>query len=162
MRGTLASPPPPRCWWTTVHPRPCGEEAARWVVFDHAPVFTAFCSEHAPPNPWWTPEGNDARLQEGRNHIPPPVINTEVAQYTGMNVEKVRDHWVAELTPPPVGGADGAAGEPLLQALIRELGTAAIPILRPDPNTPGSGRTSTSATARWSTRGADRSETSRT
>ena len=37
----------------------CEEEAARWVVFDHAPVFTAFCSEHAPPNPWWTPEGGD-------------------------------------------------------------------------------------------------------
>ena len=50
-----------------------------------------------------------------------------------MNAEKVRNHWVAELTPPPVVGADGAAGEPLLQALIRELGTAAIPILRPDP-----------------------------
>ena len=50
-----------------------------------------------------------------------------------MNAEKVRDHWVAELTPPPVAGADGAASEPLLQALMRELGTAAIPILRPDP-----------------------------
>ena len=50
-----------------------------------------------------------------------------------MNAEKVRDHWVAELTPPPVAGADGAASEPLLQALMRELGPAAIPILRPDP-----------------------------
>ena len=58
--------------------------------------------------------------QKGRSH-------------TGMNAEKVRDHWVAELTPPPVAGADGAASEPLLQALMRELGTAAIPILRPDP-----------------------------
>ena len=53
--------------------------------------------------------------------------------HTGMNAEKVRDHWVAELTPPPLAGADGAASEPLLQALMRELGTAAIPILRPDP-----------------------------
>ena len=53
--------------------------------------------------------------------------------HTGMNAAKVRDHWVAELTPPPVAGADGAASEPLLQALMRELGTAAIPILRPDP-----------------------------
>ena len=53
--------------------------------------------------------------------------------HTGMNAEKVRDHWVAELTPPPVAGADGAASEPLLQALMRELGTAAVPILRPDP-----------------------------
>ena len=50
-----------------------------------------------------------------------------------MNIEKLRDHWVAEMTPPPAAGADGAAGEPLLQALIRELGAAAIPILRPDP-----------------------------
>ena len=36
----------------------CREKATRWVVFNHATVFTAFCSEHAPPNPWWTPEGN--------------------------------------------------------------------------------------------------------
>ena len=50
-----------------------------------------------------------------------------------MNAENVRDHWVAELTPPPSAGADGAASDPLLQALLRELGTAAIPILRPDP-----------------------------
>ena len=37
----------------------CRETATRWVVFDHDTVFTAFCSEHAPPNPWWTPEGGD-------------------------------------------------------------------------------------------------------
>ena len=35
----------------------CNEHAARWVVFDHAPVFTAFCTEHAPESPWWTPTG---------------------------------------------------------------------------------------------------------
>ena len=33
----------------------CNEHAARWVVFNHAPVFTAFCSDHAPQSPWWTP-----------------------------------------------------------------------------------------------------------
>ena len=75
---------------------------------------------------------------------------------SSMNTEKLRDHWIAELTPPP---AAGAASEPLLQALLRELGTAAIPITR---NTRGSGRTSTLATSRWSRRGTDRSETSRT
>ena len=32
----------------------CNEHAARWVVFDHAPAFTAFCAGHAPENPWWT------------------------------------------------------------------------------------------------------------
>ena len=32
----------------------CNEHAARWVVFDHAPVFTAFCNDHAPESPWWT------------------------------------------------------------------------------------------------------------
>ena len=37
----------------------CGEQATRWVVFNHAAVFTAFCSRHAPPSPWWTPEGGD-------------------------------------------------------------------------------------------------------
>ena len=35
----------------------CDEHAARWVVFDHAAVFTAFCSEYAPESPWWTPTG---------------------------------------------------------------------------------------------------------
>ena len=52
---------------------------------------------------------------------------------SSMNTETLRDHWVAELTPPPAAGADGAVSEPLLQALLRELGTAAVPILRPDP-----------------------------
>ena len=52
---------------------------------------------------------------------------------SSMNTEKLRDHWVAELTPPPAAGADGAVSEPLLQALLRELGTTAVPILRPDP-----------------------------
>ena len=52
---------------------------------------------------------------------------------SSMNTEKLRDHWVAELTPPPAAGADGAVSEPLLQALLRELGTAAVPILRPNP-----------------------------
>ena len=80
-----------------------------------------------------------------------------------MKTEKLRDHWVAELTPPPAAGADGAVREPLLQALLRELGTAAVPILRPDPgHTWIFGRTSTSATSRWSRRGTGRSETSRT
>ena len=52
---------------------------------------------------------------------------------SSMNTEKLRDHWVAELTPPPAAAGDGAVSEPLLQALLLELGTAAVPILRPDP-----------------------------
>ena len=32
----------------------CRDRATRWVVFDHAAVFTAFCSEHTPVNRWWT------------------------------------------------------------------------------------------------------------
>ena len=36
----------------------CKDRATRWVVFDHATVFTAFCSEHAPVNRWWTPDSD--------------------------------------------------------------------------------------------------------
>ncbi|MCY4507872.1 MAG: hypothetical protein OXG35_13065 [Acidobacteria bacterium] len=37
----------------------CNKTAARWVVFDHAPVFTTFCTDHAPPSPWWTEPESD-------------------------------------------------------------------------------------------------------
>lgn len=44
------TPPEELCSLTT-----CGDPATRWVVYDHAAAFTAYCTKHAPPSPWWTP-----------------------------------------------------------------------------------------------------------